>query len=189
MNLPNKLTIIRVILIPFFLVFMLVEKIPMNYFLALAIFIIASVTDALDGKIARKHNLVTNFGKFLDPLADKALVMSAIVVFIELGWIGSIPVIIILGREFMVTSLRLVANKSGGKVIAAGFSGKLKTAFTMIAIIAILIMQGIENNADYSLSFDIDLIGNILIWIATALTVYSGCEYLWNYRDCIDPSK
>ena len=88
MNLPNKLTILRVILIPFFLVFMFVPKIPMNYFLAVAIFIIASITDALDGKIARRDNLVTNFGKFLDPLADKVLVMAAIVAFIELGWVS-----------------------------------------------------------------------------------------------------
>lgn len=189
MNLPNKLTILRVILIPFFLVFMLVSKIPMNYFLALLVFIIASVTDALDGKIARRDNLVTNFGKFLDPLADKVLVMSAIVAFIELGWIGSIPVIIILGREFMVTSLRLIANKSDGKVIAAAFLGKLKTAFTMIAIIAILIMQGIESNVEYALPFSIEIVGNVLIWIATALTLISGIQYLWNYRDCIDPSK
>lgn len=189
MNLPNKLTILRVILIPFFLAFMFVSKIPMNYFFAVAIFIIASITDALDGKIARRDNLVTNFGKFLDPLADKVLVMAAIVAFIELGWISSIPVIIILGREFMVTSLRLVANKTGGKVIAAGFSGKLKTAFTMVAIIAILIMQGIENNAEYALPFSIDIAGNVLIWLATALTVISGAEYLWNYKDCIDPSK
>lgn len=189
MNLPNKLTVLRVILIPFFLIFLLVSKIPGNYFLALVVFILASVTDALDGKIARKNNLVTNFGKFLDPLADKALVMAAIVGFIELGWIGSVPVIIILGREFMVTSLRLVANNSDGKVIAAGYLGKLKTAFTMVAIIAILLMQGIENNTNYALSYNIELASNILIWIATALTVISGCEYLWNYRDCIDPSK
>lgn len=189
MNLPNKLTILRVILIPFFLVFMFVPKIPMNYFLAVAIFIIASITDALDGKIARRDNLVTNFGKFLDPLADKVLVMAAIVAFIELGWVSSIPVIIILVREFMVTSLRLVANTSGGKVIAAGLAGKLKTAFTMVAIIAILIMQGIENNADYTLAFNIEIVGDVLIWIATALTAISGIQYLWNYRDCIDPSK
>ncbi len=89
----------------------------------------------------------------------------------------------------MVTSLRLVANKNGGMVIAAGFSGKLKTAFTMIAIIAILLMQGIEKNLDFSLPFNIDFVGKTLIWIATALTVISGIQYLWNYRHHIDPSK
>lgn len=189
MNLPNRLTVMRVILIPLFLVFMLVRAIPFNFFLALVVFIIASITDALDGQIARKRNLVTNFGKFLDPLADKVLVMSAIVAFVELRWIGAIPVIIILGREFMVTSLRLVANKSGGTVIAAGFSGKLKTAFTMIAIITILIMQGVEKNLKFALPFNTKFTGEILIWIATALTVVSGIQYLWNYRHHIDPSK
>lgn len=189
MNLPNKLTLGRVLLIPLFLVFILVTKIPYNYFIALAIFIIASVTDALDGHIARSRNLVTNFGKFLDPLADKALVMSAIVVFIELSWTTAVPVIIILAREFMVTSLRLVASSNTGKVIAAGFTGKLKTAFTMIAIIAIILMQGLIHNAKIDLPFDIMLVSNILIWIATGLTVISGLQYLWNYRKVIDPSK
>ena len=188
MNLPNKLTIVRVLLIPVFLVFLFFNSIPGNYFLALAVFAIASITDALDGHIARKNNLVTNFGKFLDPLADKVLVMSALVAFIEIGFAGSIPVIIILAREFMVTSLRLVANKTGGKVIAAGFMGKLKTAFTMVAIIAIMFLQGLAD-AGVGISFDINLVGDILIWLATALTAISGIQYLWDYRTEIDPSK
>jgi len=188
MNLPNKLTLLRVFLVPVFLVFLLINKIPGNYFWALAVFAIASITDALDGHIARKHNLVTNFGKFLDPLADKVLVMSAIIAFVELKFTSCIPVIIILGREFMVTSLRLVANNSSGKVIAAGLMGKLKTAFTMVAIIAILALQGIaEAGADFS--FDIIFVGNVLIWIATILTAISGIQYLWNYRNEIDPTK
>lgn len=187
MNLPNKLTILRVILIPLFLVFLFIEKIPGNYFFALAIFAGASITDALDGHIARKNNLVTNFGKFLDPLADKVLVMSALVAFIEIGLAPSIAVIVILAREFMVTSLRLVANKEGGKVIAAGMMGKLKTAFTMVAIVAILFLQGLAKVVD--ISFDTVLVGNILIWIATALTAISGIQYLWQYRTEIDPTK
>ncbi len=187
MNLPNKLTIARVVLIPAFLIFLFIDKIPGNYFIALAIFAIASITDALDGHIARKNNLVTNFGKFLDPLADKVLVMSALVAFIELGLSSSIAVIIILAREFMVTSLRLVANKEGGKVIAAGMMGKLKTAFTMVAIVAILFLQGIGKLVD--VPFNINLVGDILIWIATALTAISGIQYLWQYRTEIDPTK
>jgi CDP-diacylglycerol--glycerol-3-phosphate 3-phosphatidyltransferase len=187
MNLPNKLTIFRVVLIPLFLVFLFIDKIPGNYFLALAIFAIASITDALDGHIARKNNLVTNFGKFLDPLADKVLVMSALVAFIELGLASSIAVIIILAREFMVTSLRLVANKEGGKVIAAGMLGKLKTAFTMVAIVAILFLKGLAGCID--ISFNLGLIYDILIWIATAITAISGIQYLWQYRTEIDPTK
>ena len=187
MNLPNKLTILRVVLIPLFLVFLFIEKIPGNYFLALAVFAIASITDALDGHIARKNNLVTNFGKFLDPLADKVLVMSALVAFIEIELAPSIAVIVILAREFMVTSLRLVANKEGGKVIAAGMMGKLKTAFTMVAIVAILFIHGLDNVID--ISFNVILVGNILIWIATALTAISGIQYLWQYRTEIDPTK
>ena len=137
MNLPNKLTLLRVILIPFFLLFMYID-IPFHYGIALVIFAAASITDALDGKIARKRNLVTNFGKFLDPLADKVLVIAALTVFVELSEVnmGAIPLIIITAREFMVSGLRLLAANSG-VVVAAGIWGKLKTAFTMVAIVDI----------------------------------------------------
>lgn len=188
MNLPNKLTLLRVFLVPVFLVFLLIDQIPYHYFLALAVFAFASLTDMLDGQIARKHNLVTTFGKFLDPLADKVLVLSAIVAFVELELISCIPVIIILSREFMVTSLRLVANTSGGKVIAAGLMGKLKTAFTMIAIVVILGFQGLVE-IKFDIPFNDDLIVLILIWVATLLTLISGIQYLWEYRTEIDPSK
>ncbi len=188
MNLANKLTIIRVLLIPVFLFALFFKEIPANYLIALAIFALASATDALDGKIARKYNMITDFGKFLDPLADKALVMAAIVAFVELGFVTSIPVIIILTREFMVTSLRLVANKTGGKVIAAGFMGKLKTAFTMIAIVIILMLQGLVD-IGIAIPFSVYLIDTILIWIATVLTAISGIQYLWDYRSFIDPKK
>lgn len=187
MNLPNKLTLLRVFMVPLFLVFALINSIPGNYFWALAIFAIASLTDALDGHIARKNNLVTNFGKFLDPLADKVLVMAALLCFVELKFVGCIPVIIILAREFMVTALRLVA--SGNVVIAAGIWGKLKTAFTMIAIIFIFLLQGFAG-AGINLGFNINNIaGEIAIWIATALTVISGVQYLWAYRSFIDTTK
>lgn len=187
MNLPNRLTILRVVLIPAFLVCLFFKNIPANYFLALAVFAVASITDALDGHIARKKNMVTNFGKFLDPLADKVLVMAALVAFIQLGFINAVPVILILAREFMVTSLRLVANKTSGKVIAAGMMGKLKTAFTMVAIVVILFLQGLSEYIN--MPFNIKPIGGVLIWIATILTVISGLQYLQQYKHIIDPSK
>lgn len=187
MNLPNKLTLARFILIPFFIAALYIDAIPFNIFIALVIFAVASFTDMLDGKIARARNLVTNFGKFMDPLADKALVMAALVAFIELGWCSAIAVIIILTREFMVSSLRLVANNSSGKVIAAGFMGKLKTAFTMVAIVVILFLQGLAS-VDVNVPYT-NLIGEILVWAAVFFTVVSGIQYLMGYWDLIDTDK
>ena len=140
MNLPNKLTVLRVILIPFFLLFVLLFRIPHHMVFALIVFAAASITDWFDGKIARKHNLVTTFGKFLDPLADKLLVMTALICFTFERWIDPVAVVLILAREFMVTGLRLVVA-SEGVVVAAGIWGKLKTAFTMVALIAIMVLQ------------------------------------------------
>lgn len=194
MNLPNKLTLARVFLIPFFLLFMYI-KIPFNYLLALIIFSAASVTDALDGKIARSRNLVTNFGKFLDPLADKVLVLSALTVFVEIDEInmGAVPLIIITAREFMVSGLRLLAADSG-VVVAAGIWGKLKTAFTMVAIIASLVWLSVC----YDFNFPIpgafagavdNWVIPALIWISTVLTVISGLIYLKGYIHLIDSDK
>lgn len=194
MNLPNKLTLLRVFLIPFFLLFMYIE-IPFHYLFALLIFTAASITDALDGKIARARNLVTNFGKFLDPLADKVLVISALAVFVEIPEInmGAIPFIIICAREFMVSGLRLLAADSG-IVVAAGIWGKLKTAFTMVAIIASLVWLSACH--DFSFSFPQFLTEAVdkyiipaLIWISTALTVISGAIYLKGYWHLIDSDK
>lgn len=194
MNLPNKLTLLRVCLIPFFLLFFYID-IPFHYLISLVVFTGASITDALDGNIARKRNLVTNFGKFLDPLADKVLVLSALAVFVEVPEIhvGAIPLIIISAREFMVSGLRLLAADSG-IVVAAGIWGKLKTAFTMTAIVASL--------AWLSLRFDIgaglpealcsavdNAVIPALIWISTILTVISGAIYLKGYWYLIDSDK
>lgn len=194
MNLPNKLTLLRVCLIPFFLLFFYID-IPFHYLISLVVFAGASITDALDGNIARKRNLVTNFGKFLDPLADKVLVLSALTVFVEVPEIrvGAIPLIIISAREFMVSGLRLLAADSG-IVVAAGIWGKLKTAFTMTAIVASL--------AWLSLRFDIgaglpealcsavdNAVIPALIWISTILTVISGAIYLKGYWYLIDSDK
>lgn len=193
MNLPNKLTLMRVLLIPVFLVFFLIPGIPCHYLLAMIVFIAASVTDALDGYLARKHNLVTNFGKFLDPLADKVLVMTALACFVDNQMIGVIPFLIIMMREFMVSGLRLVAANSG-TVIAAGFWGKLKTAFTMVTIIAILVylsFSGDFNSFSLACADTIDRVcGWILtglVWISAGLTVISGWIYLRGYWKFIDP--
>ena len=194
MNLPNKLTLLRVFLIPFFLVCMYV-RFPFHYLAALAIFSAASITDALDGKIARSRNLVTNFGKFLDPLADKVLVLAALAVFVEIPDIRicAIPLIIISAREFMVSGLRLLAANSG-VVVAAGIWGKLKTAFTMVAIITALVWL----SACHDFSFDfpqafVDIVDIWLIpalmWISTVLTVISGAIYLKGYWNLIDTDK
>ncbi len=186
MNLPNKLTLLRVILVPFFVFFMLTDIVPFSPVIALVIFILASVTDALDGHIARSRNLVTTFGKFLDPLADKVLVISALICLNSIGVIGAVPVIIIVAREFMVSGLRLVTANEG-VVVAAGIWGKLKTAFTMVAEVAIMLglCFGFEGQAA-----DIaNIVYQILIWVATVLTVISGGVYLKGYWKYIDASK
>lgn len=194
MNLPNKLTLLRAILVPFFLLFMYID-IPFNFAIALVIFAAASITDALDGHIARKNNLVTNFGKFLDPLADKVLVMAALAVFVEFPEVkmGAIPFIIITAREFMVSGLRLIAADSG-VVVAAGMWGKLKTAFTMVTIIGILLWLSITNDFSFSIAQGIvtavdSFIIPALIWISTILTVISGGVYLKGYWKLIDSDK
>lgn len=194
MNLPNKLTLLRVVLIPFFLLFMYLN-IPYHYMLALVIFAAASITDALDGKIARARNLVTNFGKFLDPLADKVLVIAALTVFVELSEVnmGAIPLIIIIAREFMVSGLRLLAANSG-IVVAAGIWGKLKTAFTMVAIVVILFWLSVCHDFDFTLADSlVSAIDNavvpVLIWISTVLTIISGGVYLKGYWHLIDSDK
>ncbi len=182
MNLPNKLTLLRVILVPFFILFFLAEAIPGNYIFAILIFAAASVTDALDGHIARKNNLITTFGKFLDPLADKVLVAAALCCFTERGLMSSVPLVIIISREFMVSGLRLVTANEG-VVVAAGIWGKLKTAFTMVAIVVILVFccAGIADK--------FQIISDILIWVSTLLTVISGGVYLKGYWKYIDTDK
>ena len=194
MNLPNRLTVLRVFLIPFFLLFMY-WKVSFHYLIALIIFAGASITDALDGKIARKHNLVTNFGKFLDPLADKVLVISALTVFVEIPEIkmGAIPLIIISAREFMVSGLRLLVADSG-IVVPAGIWGKLKTAFTMVSIVVALIWLSICHDFDFSISTGVknimyNMIIPVLIWISPILTIISGGVYLKGYWYLIDSDK
>ena len=189
MNTPNKLTILRMCLIPFFVVFLVLPEIPLSYLWALVIFSIASITDALDGNIARKHNLVTDFGKFLDPIADKLLVVSALLCFIQNGLISSVVVIVIVAREFLVSSLRLVAV-GGGKVIAASIWGKMKTVSQIIAIIAVMTLQlaGQLNIIDATQQW-VFIVNEILMWISALFTIVSGMQYLMANKEYIDPNK
>ena len=179
MNLPNKLTMMRVILVPFFLLFLLVDGIPLHGFWALVVFAAASITDALDGHIARSRGLITDFGKFLDPVADKVLVFAALIAFTELGLASSVAVVIMMAREFLVSSMRMVAA-SKGKVIAAGKSGKVKTAVTMVSI---LLMMALDDFGLTAVSFALPVVSHVLIWICGVLTVYSGAEYLIKNKD------
>ncbi len=181
MNLPNKLTLLRVILVPFFLLFLLVDQIPLHGLWALLIFAAASVTDALDGHIARSRGLITDFGKFLDPVADKVLVFAALIAFVELGLASSAAVVIMMAREFLVSSMRMVAA-SKGRVIAAGKSGKVKTAVTMVSIVAILLLMTLGDLVT-GMTVSLPAVSNLLIWICGVITVYSGVEYLVQNKD------
>lgn len=176
MNLPNKLTLFRIILVPFFVAALLIPSIPQHYLWALLLFAVASLTDHYDGKLARKNNQVTTFGKFLDPVADKILVISALVCFIELGLAPTWCVLLIIAREFMVTSIRLVAVDSG-KVIAANNWGKTKTVSQIIATLAILLLQLVLQTGWIDTGSAM-LLGNIFLYIATFFTVFSGVVYI-----------
>lgn len=169
MNLPNKLTVLRVILVPFFIVFMLAEPVgDMSKWISLGIFIIASLTDMLDGKIARKYNLVTNFGKFMDPLADKMLVCSALICLTAVGKLEAWITILIVVRDFIISGFRLVASDNG-VVIAASYWGKFKTASQMVMICLII--------ADLPIAH-YQIITIIIKYIAVFLTVYSLIDYI-----------
>ena len=168
MNLPNKLTILRVFMIPFFVVFMLWNITgAADKWIAAAIFILASLTDMLDGKIARKYNLVTNFGKFMDPLADKLLVGAAMICLVEMGRLPAWIVIIIISREFIISGFRLIASDNG-VVIAASYWGKFKTVFQMVMIIVLIFdFGGVFKSVETA-----------LIWISLILTVVSLIDYI-----------
>ncbi|MFR8172281.1 MAG: CDP-diacylglycerol--glycerol-3-phosphate 3-phosphatidyltransferase [Marvinbryantia sp.] len=174
MNLPNKLTTLRMILIIPFVICMLVGKSGNLRFLALAIFVIASMTDWLDGYLARKNHLVTNFGKFMDPLADKLLVSAAMICLVELGRLPAWIVIIIISREFAISGFRLIASDNG-IVIAAGWWGKFKTTAQMIMIILLI--------ADLGGVFAV--LEQIFIWLALALTIISLVDYIWKNKQVL----
>ena len=176
MNLPNKLTTFRVILIPFFVFFMLAPNMTgINHYIAAAIFIVASLTDLLDGKIARKYNLVTNFGKFMDPLADKLLVCSAMICLIQTGQLAAWIVVIIIAREFIISGFRLIASDNG-VVIAASYWGKFKTTFQMLMVIVLILK--------IQMSF-FQILGMILTYVALILTVVSLIDYIVKNKDVL----
>ncbi len=181
MNTPNRLTLLRIVLIPVFVVFALLRAQWAQY-VALLIYILACITDMLDGRIARARNLVTNFGKFADPIADKLLVMSALVVLVASGRMPAWVCIMMLAREFIISGLRLVAAGTG-RVIAAGKLGKLKTVFQMSATIALMLLVPVTGKALLG-RFGV-VLANVLMYIATVLTIVSGAEYILNNRDCI----
>lgn len=181
MNLPNKLTVLRVLLIPVFLLFFYWGALPGHMLLALAVFIIASLTDLLDGKIARARGLITDFGKFMDPLADKLLVVSAIICLMGIGWVPPLVVILIISREFLVTSLRLVAAPKG-IVIAADKWGKYKTASQMVWICVSLLLLWLQESALVQNPVPGQVVNIVLITLVTVLTVVSGVNYLYKNR-------
>lgn len=190
MNLPNKLTMLRIILAPVFLA-VLYWGFPGADYVALSIFIIASLTDLLDGKIARKYNLVTDFGKFADPLADKILVVAAMLWFVECGRMPAWMVMIVITREFAVSGLRMIASDNG-RVIAAGWSGKVKTASTMVCIVVMLLLG--PSLAAYqsgggltAVPWDryISWADTVCVWVITLTTLYSGVEYFVKNKDVI----
>ena len=176
MNLPNKLTVFRVILIPFFVALLLFDITAYDDWIALAIFIIASLTDFLDGHIARKYNLVTNFGKFMDPLADKLLVCSALICLVELSRIPAWIVIVIIAREFIISGFRLIASDNG-VVIAASYWGKFKTTFQIVMIC--LMIANLE---------PLYLVTQVVMWAALLLTVVSLVDYLIKNRGVMQES-
>lgn len=186
MNLPNKLTVFRILMIPVFMVLALVpfdlgsiqgwgSQVDSRMFLAMLVFAVASLTDYLDGYLARKNNLTTNFGKFADPLADKMLVMTAFIILVELVMAPAWVVAIIVCRELAVTGLRLILVEQGGTVLAAALPGKIKTVTQMFAIIFLLI----DNFPLQAISLPL---GQILLYTCLFFTIYSGIDYFWNAR-------
>ncbi|MDR1630964.1 MAG: CDP-diacylglycerol--glycerol-3-phosphate 3-phosphatidyltransferase [Oscillospiraceae bacterium] len=188
MNTPNKLTIIRMIITPIFLVVFLATGIPHNFLLGLIIFAIGAITDFADGKLARKYNQVTVFGKLTDPIADKMLTTAALLAFMQFGLCNIWIVMIVLTREFAITSVRMVASAQG-VVIPANIWGKLKTASQMVFTILIMLLGELKNTGVLGAGFDLPLLSNVLLWIMAVLTVLSGAVYLHQSKGMIDFSK
>lgn len=190
LNLPNKLTLIRMFLAPIYLALMLIEF-PYHYIVALAVFSVASLTDMLDGKIARKNNLITVFGKLLDPLADKMLTTAALLAFMREGWCSIWIVMIVLTREFAVAGVRLIATAQG-IVIPANYWGKAKTVSQMVFTIVIMLLAELDATFDIFANagwFTLARVSNIMLWITAVLTVVSGITYFVDSKKLIDFSK
>lgn len=182
MNTANKFTMLRVVMIPAFLLVLYLD-VPFDNFIALGIFIVASLTDLIDGHIARKYSQTTDFGKFMDPLADKCLVVAAMLWFVEIGQMPGWALLIVIVREFAVSGLRMQAANLG-KVIAAGWSGKVKTASTMVCICVMLVLYDIPFLAPAA-----DIINTIGVAVIVVTTLYSGIEYMVDNRSAISNMK
>ena len=182
MNLPNKLTLLRILLIPVFVALVEIDFAG-HYLWAVAVFAIASFTDYLDGHLARKWGLVTDFGKFADPLADKILTTTAIIYLVQMGLCHPVVLIIIIAREFAVSGVRMIAaGAPGGKVIAANMWGKVKTVLQMVSIIVVFVLLGLGVPVTF-------LVAHILMWAVGAATLISGVQYLWGNRQYINTAK
>ncbi|MCC8023208.1 MAG: CDP-diacylglycerol--glycerol-3-phosphate 3-phosphatidyltransferase [Clostridiales bacterium] len=187
MNTPNILTIVRVVLMPVFLALMLLDGLSYHYTYAVIVFAAASVTDWIDGYLARKNAQVTNFGKFLDPLADKILTSAALLCLMQIDLCSIWVVMIVLTREFLVTSIRLIAAAQG-EVIAANMWGKVKTFFQMFAMTAIF---GLLALGEFGIgeNFPLRTVSHVLMWMTAAVTAVSGVKYLWDNRRLINTTK
>lgn len=194
MNLPNKLTLLRIAIVPFMIATLLIDF-PLHFFVSGLLFGVASLTDYFDGKIAREKNLITDFGKFADPLADKILVISCLVCFVAMKLCDPVLVIIVLFREFAITSIRLVAASSG-RVIAANMWGKVKTVTQIIAIVAVFVFQfflelckvgliPLSQSITDMIAPWLTLAGGVLLWISTLFAIISGVIYIKDNKDCI----
>ena len=196
MNLANKLTLIRIFLVPVFLLFIATKDIPYGSFIATFIFILASITDKLDGYVARSRNQITNFGKFMDPLADKLLVTTALISLVELHVVPAWAVVVIIAREFAVSGLRSIAAAQG-RVIAASWWGKIKTVIQIIAIILLLLKVNIHDSIDlkhfvadsYYLKEFFVIVPNIMLMVAVVITLVSGYDYFKKNKEAVSIDK
>ena len=191
MNLPNKLTLARICLIPVFVFFVSVDM-QYHFFLAAFVFAVASFTDYLDGHIARKQGIVTDFGKFADPLADKILTTTAIVYLMEINLCHPLVIILIITREFAVSGVRMVAaGAKDGTVIAANIWGKMKTVLQMVSVIVVYIMLGFVEIQSASSTFaqTTSTVSHVLMWLVAVVTIVSGIQYLWQNRQFINTAK
>lgn len=188
MNLPNKLTVIRMVLTPVFLVVFMAPFIPYHYFFGLAVYAVGCITDFLDGKIARKYNLITTFGKLADPVADKMLTTAALLALMDAGYCSIYIVFIVLTREFAVTSVRLAASAQG-VVIPANIWGKLKTVSQMVSTILIMLLMALIEANLINSQFPLGVISSVLLWITAVLAVVSGLIYIKDGVKVIDFSK
>ncbi len=191
MNLPNKLTLLRIALIPVFIVFASWRALPGAYLLAGAVFAAASYTDYLDGHIARKRGIVTDFGKFADPLADKILTTTAFLYMMADGVCAPLVLVVVLAREFAVSGVRMIAaTAKEGKVIAAGFWGKLKTVVQMSTVIFYYLAVGLQHlGVLFMGGYWPQIVAYVLCWLVAALTVASGVQYIWGNRSYIDTTS